>query len=329
MTVARSPEPPSCLERPRADRLRRSVSRSRVWGSRFSWLAALGLAVVVPALVPASASAFCRTTTKTKLTDLQCTREGLPLAWDRQCLSFTVEDPGESGPPLDEARGAIDRAFASWSAVECDGTKIGIDVRQTQQLAECGVAQHDRRGPNMNAIVFVEDWSGDEELPPDAFAVTLVWNLVASGEIVDADMLINPTFARLAVCGDTCPRDAFTVDLQNVVTHEAGHFLGLAHSDVVGATMSRRAPAGETDKRSLEADDIAGLCAIYGHLPPALCDADRGDYVPSRGFSTRCAVRQTSGCSLSASGERSASSGWLLALGLLALAVQRARLRLR
>jgi hypothetical protein len=310
------------------DRPRRSALRSRAWSSCVSWLGALTLAVSAPALVPASASAFCRTTTKTKLTDIQCTRDGLPLAWDRQCLSFTVEDPGPSGPPLDEARAAIDRAFASWSAVECDGTRIGIDVRQTQQLAECGVAQHDRRGPNMNAIVFVEDWSG-EELPSDAFAITLVWNLVASGEIVDADMLINPTFARLAVCGDTCPRAPLTVDLQNVVTHEAGHFLGLAHSDVAGATMSRRAPVGETEKRSLEADDIAGLCAIYGHLPPAQCDADRGDYVPSRGFSTRCAVRQTSGCSLSAPGERPASSGWLLALGLIALAVQRARLRVR
>jgi Matrixin len=282
--------------------------------------AALGVAALasIAALAPARASAFCRTTTTTKLTDVECRRDGIPLAWDRQCISFTVEDPGESGPTLGEARDAADRAFATWSAVECDGAPIGIDLRQTQQLADCAVPQHDRRGPNMNAIVFVEDWAGDDDLPPDAFAVTLTWNLKATGEIVDVDMLLNPTLGLLANCGDACPRVPVTIDLQNVITHEAGHFLGLSHSDVRGSTMSASAREGELEKRSLELDDIAGVCAIYGQLPPAQCNADRGDFVPDRGFSTRCATRQPSGgCSVStpAAAERG-SYYWLLALAI-------------
>ena len=57
--------------------------------------------------------------------------------------------------------------------------------------------------------------------------------------------------------------DCFYQDLQNTITHEAGHFVGLAHSNVAGATMNPTTSPGETAKRSLSADDIAGVCAIY------------------------------------------------------------------
>ena len=53
------------------------------------------------------------------------------------------------------------------------------------------------------------------------------------------------------------------VDLQSVVTHEFGHALGLNHSTNSGAVMYASYTAG-TLKRSLTADDIAGLTAIYG-----------------------------------------------------------------
>ncbi len=52
-------------------------------------------------------------------------------------------------------------------------------------------------------------------------------------------------------------------DLQNTITHEAGHLVGLAHSPVAGATMNATTKPGETTKRSLSPDDVAGVCAIY------------------------------------------------------------------
>jgi len=52
-------------------------------------------------------------------------------------------------------------------------------------------------------------------------------------------------------------------DLQNTLTHEAGHFIGLAHSTVPGATMNPTTHPGETAKRTLSADDVAGVCAVY------------------------------------------------------------------
>jgi Matrixin len=275
---------------------------------------------------PKRASAWCRTTTETPLTGSDCIHEGLPLSWNRQCISFTVEDPGESGPALEAVRDAADRSFTAWSSVQCNGRPIGLELRQTRQLAECGVAQHDRQGPNMNAILFVEDWNDQDDLPPDAFAVTLVWNLVKTGEIVDADMLVNPTLGQLTICGDTCPRSPVVVDVQNVITHEAGHFLGLAHSAEFDATMSSTAPVGETKKRTLEPDDAEGLCSIYGQLPAAQCDEDSGDYVPPRGFSARCSSPRQSSCTLGVPGDRR-PSGLALGLGLLAVAIWLARRR--
>jgi hypothetical protein len=264
---------------------------------------------------PGRADAWCRTTTETPLTGTDCIHEGIPLSWKRQCISFTVEDPGPLGPPLEQVRDAADRSFATWAQVKCNGHRIGLELRQTQQLAECGVAQHDRQGPNMNSILFVEDWNQNEDLPKDAFAVTLVWNLVKTGEIVDADMLLNPTLGSLSICGQTCPRSPVVVDVQNVITHEAGHFLGLAHSDVNDATMSATAPVGETQKRSLEPDDVTGICSIYGDLPDPMCT--EADFVPPRGFSAKCSSAHSSkACTLSAPGATQTKSP-LYALALL------------
>jgi len=53
-------------------------------------------------------------------------------------------------------------------------------------------------------------------------------------------------------------------DLQGVMTHEYGHALGLGHSTVSGTTMWPSVGSGSTATRSIEADDIAGVQAIYG-----------------------------------------------------------------
>lgn len=50
-------------------------------------------------------------------------------------------------------------------------------------------------------------------------------------------------------------------DLFTVVLHEIGHALGLGHSAVVGAVME---PSYAGGRRTLAADDIAGIQALYG-----------------------------------------------------------------
>ena len=56
-------------------------------------------------------------------------------------------------------------------------------------------------------------------------------------------------------------------DIQSTTAHEFGHTVGLSHSTGTGCirpTMVGGPIAGDTCRRSIEADDIAGITAVYG-----------------------------------------------------------------
>jgi hypothetical protein len=140
-------------------------------------------------------------------------------------------------------------------------------------------------------------WEGD----PLVFATTVVTHSAASGVIHDADIEVNdwgglpgslppapgptdpPPDGWYFTCdpppgGTSVPPlcDAYGetgcayADLQNTITHEAGHVLGLAHPAFPpDATMWAQAGLREISKRDLAEDDVAGLCSIYpaGGLP--------------------------------------------------------------
>ncbi|MBA7545353.1 hypothetical protein ES705_37719 [subsurface metagenome] len=97
-------------------------------------------------------------------------------------------------------------------------------------------------------------------------------------EIVEVDMALNsaPTFAwhqkdiagenpNEAVWKEGTP-DAYNVDVQNIVTHEAGHWLllgDLYNNPANDQTMYGRSAEFELQKRSLESGDEAGIQEIY------------------------------------------------------------------
>lgn len=60
---------------------------------------------------------------------------------------------------------------------------------------------------------------------------------------------------------------AGTFDLETVALHEIGHLLGLAHSNGVNSVMIA-GYAGQ--RRTLSADDVAGIQSLYGKPGPAL-----------------------------------------------------------
>ena len=53
-------------------------------------------------------------------------------------------------------------------------------------------------------------------------------------------------------------------DIQGVAAHEYGHALGLDHTLDPGATMQGSGSGNQIENRSIEADDIAGIQALYG-----------------------------------------------------------------
>ena len=59
--------------------------------------------------------------------------------------------------------------------------------------------------------------------------------------------------------------EADKMDFENIASHELGHTVGLGHPDdsCTQETMFRFAGLGETNKRTLEAGDIAGVSDLY------------------------------------------------------------------
>ncbi|MFH2139033.1 MAG: CFI-box-CTERM domain-containing protein [Candidatus Omnitrophota bacterium] len=90
-------------------------------------------------------------------------------------------------------------------------------------------------------------------------AVCVAW--VSSGTIVDADIIFNGADHTWSTSGA-----GGAMDVQNLATHEIGHFFGL--DDLYTAadtekTMYGYGSTGETKKRDLHQDDIDGISALY------------------------------------------------------------------
>jgi hypothetical protein len=111
-------------------------------------------------------------------------------------------------------------------------------------------------------------------------------------------------------------------DLPSVVLHEAGHVLGIGHSDWATSTMTSGYVSGSVDARVLKADDIRAICDQMppSDLPP-VCDAE-----PLGGFSARC-DDVSDGCCSMAPGQKPAGRGLLLVGALVFLKRHRPRRR--
>ncbi|MCB9629196.1 MAG: matrixin family metalloprotease [Sandaracinaceae bacterium] len=225
--------------------------------------------------------------TRSPTASMPCVTDGVPLSWRTGCMAFAVDERGGLDLSVAQIEGVMDASFRTWLDVTCDGASPGFDVLGYVERATCQEAQYRVNRGNVNVVAFVSDWEA-RDYDPAAFAITTVWHNTSTGTILDVDVMINEQLGPYAICpAGGCPaalpRDQ-VVDLQNVVTHELGHFFGIAHSDVPNATMYLSAARGETLKRSLADDDIEALCTIY---PPGALPACT-DYTPRGGLDLNC-----------------------------------------
>ena len=143
---------------------------------------------------------------------------------------------------------------------------------------ECAEVRYNPNGPNQNVIVFRDDkWPYSD--PNNTLGLTTVTFNADTGEILrrrHGDQLHGKNLST----GDTVPANGF--DLLSVITHEAGHFLGLAHATNSTATMYASYKPGTSTLRTLTADDIAGVCEIYPSTAERTVDKRSAPPVQSR-----------------------------------------------
>lgn len=186
-----------------------------------------------------------------------------PLRWSARCVRYQVNEEGldsiigssSERTDLRQLRRAVALSFAAWTNVECSDMTLvdgGLTLRKDSEY---------RAGDSRNTnLVMWRDKDWNALASAQAFALTSVTYNPRNGLIADADIQVNTELYTYST--STQPR-ANHVDLQNTLTHEVGHFIGLDHSDISAATMFSTAPIGEITKRSLHPDDINGICSTY------------------------------------------------------------------
>jgi MYXO-CTERM domain-containing protein len=223
----------------------------------------------------------------------------IQFAWSQTCVPIvTYPNDMLSMMPIEELQAATTGAINAWNATGNSCTYL--DISLTESTEPTPHAAHD----NKNVLIYrINNWcklsadescdkSADTAYDPLALALTSVIASTKTGEIRDVDMEVN---AHGFVWGDLVAHpelanDQFHQDLQNALTHEVGHLIGLDHTcyipsakfprpldntgsplvycseadaEVRATTMFPSAEPGDLEKRTLGADDLQALCEIY------------------------------------------------------------------
>jgi len=285
----------------------------------------IAVVIVMAALASWSeqAHAYVRTVTST----------GAPMYWNRTVLTIHayLGDPPE---PLimQDLLFASQSAAATWGRDRIGCTSLELRVSATQERSAAveldGVSRLTFR---REAWCKEPRGASDSCYDPLALAVTSVFARKSDGEIVDADVEINAVTFKWADLARNPEGAASLQDIQNTLTHEFGHLIGLDHTcfissvrpgtvddqghpvrscgeatdDIRATTMFAAVIPGDLERRSLSPDDQRAVCDIYQPV----------DLVLEAG--------QPTGCSLS----RATAPGLPAAIAALALVLRTCRRR--
>jgi hypothetical protein len=136
---------------------------------------------------------------------------------------------------------AVRRAAAAWQSPACTGLRFGEASGGEELVVE---VHHIASG-----------WSHGDTLA----AYTDVKSDGRTGAVLAATIELNGAYRFTE--SDVVAEGA--LDLESVLLHEIGHAIGLAHSPQRQAIMRAGVKPGAPPRRELDADDVAGVCAIY------------------------------------------------------------------
>jgi len=212
-----------------------------------------------------------------------------------------------AGLSLASMQAAADLAWASWNAVQCAFPKaLG------KGLTAGTVPDPDNRYDVYNVTpVWLTDPSdpdfADVLGPAPYFVLSVAVPIAVGGALKTCDIYFN----GVSTWSTITPTPSSAMDVQTVMTHEAGHCLGLGHNGTypAGDVMVAAVQPGDV-RRTLGPTDVQSLCARYP-LPgnyTAPCLADGGCNSPelkclaqpsTSGISTSICTR---GCTTGAGG---------------------------
>jgi len=315
-----------------------------------AWVMAAAVAAAIGG--ERDARAFCRTTTcplppdfapspagcqpsdfETYCASLDPPTTPLPIWWRNACVSYDIQQNASRQVSYATAVEDFATAFSKWTAVTCASASNGdggVSIAVTNLgPVSCDQVHYNSDQGNQHVIIFHDDvWPYDD--PNNTLGLTTITFDPDTGEIYDADMEINST-QTLTVTGPL-PPDGY--DFMSIITHETGHFFGMAHSGDDLATMYAHYVPGTTTMRMLTADDSTGICSIYPpngdrEVAPSVASGgaiaeDPCDPTPRHGFQSACSEPQGHSCSASA-GKGATRPGGLVAAAALLLGARRSR----
>ena len=221
------------------------------------------------------------------------------VLWNLRDFVYRLDAAGSLRTPGGSEFSAVDASFSSWRTLA--GTCSDFTLTRGPDIQNPKVGYLRDSKDNHNVVTFREADCNDVVEPDDpcikadtcsneyacwdhgaaTIGLTTTTFSFRTGYILDADIELNAaqngrgflfTTVDSPPCDGMVSTDCVATDLQNTLTHEIGHVVGLDHVDVIGATMEATAPPGETHKRIIDVGSAAGFCDAYPRgLPPTQC----------------------------------------------------------
>ena len=178
---------------------------------------------------------------------------GKTLYWSGWPVSWRISNHSPENSSDESWKIAIEESFDTWQ--EGSNSNIQFTQQSTTSSRNTGGGDH---------LVYFDPTNTTGYLYSGTVAVTMISYKTSSGKITDADIIFNDRDYDFSWSGENGK-----FDIQDVLTHEIGHFIGLDHSPIVGATMWPYVSSKQWLHRSLSLDDSAGATAVRSSGSPA------------------------------------------------------------